>query len=212
MLWWYLEVSLRLAAEGETAGGNALVQLVLDAILKLLTASVAEPRVLVCAIAPCCWCVCSWSTPIGRIQVLLWTVRSLPKTDCSYCNLCSLTTDGNSLGLYQLWWKWFLLCMLGMHLATLTCTAESDPMTTPQSCICLEVTEFLFSCFYLELERRRRCAKERRTALQKRSLLRLCQLKSSLTRLVSKTSQNRARKESQKNKINKGLHFRTEAQ
>lgn len=70
-----------------------------------VTASVAEPRVLVCAIAPCCWCVCSWSTPIGRIQVLLWSVKSLPKTDCSYCNLCSLTTDGNSLGLYRLWWK-----------------------------------------------------------------------------------------------------------
>lgn len=65
-----------------------------------------------------------------------------------------------------------------------------------------------FIFFYLEVEKRRRCAKERHTALRKRSLLQLCQLKSSLTRLASKTSQNRARS----NKIKKSLYFRREGQ
>lgn len=93
--------------------------------------------------------------------------------------------------------------VLGMHLTILRCTAKSDSTAK---------AEFLFSCFYLELGKRRRYAKEQHTALQKRSLLQLCQLKSSLTHLVSKTSQNRAEKESQKNKIKKCLYSRSKAQ
>lgn len=97
--------------------------------------------------------------------------------------------------------------MRGLHLVTIAYTATSGSMTTPQGWFGFEVTDLYFFGFYLELERRRRCAREQHTALQKRSLLQLCQLKSSLTRLASKTSQNRARK----NKIKEGLYFRKEA-
>ena len=38
--------------------------------------------------------------------------------------------------------------MLGMHLATLVCTAMPDSMTTPHSWFGFEVTEFLFSWFF----------------------------------------------------------------
>lgn len=37
--------------------------------------------------------------------------------------------------------------MLGVHLATLPCTAMPDSMTTPQSWFGFEVTDFLFSWF-----------------------------------------------------------------
>lgn len=52
------------------------MQLVLDATLKLTAALVEEQYMHVCITNAIC--VCSCSTTIDRIQVLLWTARSLP--------------------------------------------------------------------------------------------------------------------------------------
>lgn len=57
MMWWYLKVSFRLAAERETTGGSVTVQLFLDATLKLIAALVEEQYMDICITNASCVCV-----------------------------------------------------------------------------------------------------------------------------------------------------------